>query len=88
MYETTLLTYPEVLEIYRLIKIFPASMFFTSQSCYKFSTRTYITYISKRQSEFSITRWFYFHETSQVRKLPDLQYKSSLQAYVISSKHA
>ena len=27
MFETPLLTYPEVLEIYRLVKIFPASMF-------------------------------------------------------------
>ena len=27
MFETPLLTYQEVLEIYRLIKIFPASMF-------------------------------------------------------------
>ena len=34
MFETPLLTYPEVLEIYRLVKIFPASMFFKRHSCH------------------------------------------------------
>ena len=34
MFETPLLTYPEVLKIYRLVKIFPASMFFKRHSCH------------------------------------------------------
>ena len=39
MFETPLLTYPEVLEIYRLVKIFPASMFFKRHSCHVKNSR-------------------------------------------------
>ena len=34
MFESSLLTYPEVLKIYRLVKILPASMFFKRHSCH------------------------------------------------------
>ena len=39
MFETPLLTHPEVLEIYRLVKIFPASMFFKRHSCHAKNSR-------------------------------------------------
>ena len=39
MLETPLLTYPEVLDIYRLVKIFPASMFFKTHSCHVKNSR-------------------------------------------------
>ena len=39
MFETPLLTFPEVLEIYRLVKIFPASMFFKRHSCHVKNSR-------------------------------------------------
>ena len=39
LFETPLLTYPEVLEIYRLVKIIPASMFFKRHSCHVKNSR-------------------------------------------------
>ena len=39
MFETPLLTNTEVLEIYRLVKIFPASMFFKRHSCHVKNSR-------------------------------------------------
>ena len=51
--------------------------------CKKFATKARFTYINKRQSDFAISRGFYFHETSHMRsfgkikssrKFPNLQY--------------
>ena len=42
----------------------------------KFATRAWCTNISKRQSDYAISRGFYFHETSHIpsRKFPNLHY--------------
>ena len=51
----------------------------------KIATKTRFTYINKRQSDFAISREFYFHEISHMRsfakikpsrKFPNLQYQS------------
>ena len=56
----------------------------------KFATKAWFTYISKQQSDFAISRGFYFHETSHMhmwsfakikpsRKFPNLQYSTESQ---------
>ena len=61
----------------------------------KIATKARFTYISKRQSDFAISRGFYFHETSHMRsfekinssrKFPNLQYTvTQMSVYLQSS---
>ena len=70
------------LEIFARI-LFSRIVFKDIYATSKFVTRVCFTYISKRQSDFAISREFYYHEASHIRsfakikpsrKFPNLQY--------------
>ena len=47
----------------------------------KIATRTCFTYISKRQSDFGISRGFYFHETSHRRSFAKINPRKNFRIY-------